>query len=61
MEKDDIVKKMTEKAIGIGTIVHEISSVSDAIQYAVDLNKEKKLNTLACPGLDSKDRDKLAD
>lgn len=52
---------MTEKAVAVGTIVHEISSVSDALQYAVDLNKEKNLKTLACPGLDSEDQDRLLD
>ena len=61
MGQDDRIEIMTEKATGIGTVVHEITSVSDAIQYAVDLNKEKNLNTLACPGLDTKHRNQLAD
>lgn len=52
---------MTEKAVAVGTIVHEISSVSNALQYAVDLNKKKNLKTLACPGLDSEDQDRLRD
>lgn len=52
---------MTEKASAVGTIVHEIFSVADAIQYAVDLNKKKKLKTIACPGLDPEDREKMLD
>jgi len=52
---------MTEKAVAVGTIVHEISSISQAVQYAVDLIKKKNLKTLACPGLDPKDREILLD
>jgi len=61
MEKEDLVQIMTKKAAAVETIVHEISSVPNAFQYVVDLNKEKKLKTLACPGLDQKDRDTLSD
>ena len=61
MEKNNLIQIMTEKAVAVGTIVHEISSVSNALQYAVDLNKEKHLKTMACPGLDSEDRDRLLD
>lgn len=59
MNKNNLIQTMTEKAGAVGTIIHEISSVSQALQYAVDLNKEKKLKTLACPGLDKEDRDML--
>ena len=52
---------MTENAATVGTIVHEISSVSDAVQYAVDMNKKKNLKTMACPGLDPKDREMMQD
>jgi len=56
-----LIQIMSENAAGVGTIVHEISCVSEAVQYAVDLNKKKKLKTMACPGLDLKDRDSLQD
>lgn len=61
METENLVRIMTEKAAGVGTIVHEISSVSDAFQHVFDLNKKEKLRTLACPGLDQKDKDTLSD
>ena len=61
MGKNNLIKLMSEKAAGVGTIVHEISCVSEAIQYAVDLNREKKFKTLTCPGLDKKDSDSLQD
>jgi len=59
MGKNNLIRIMTEKAAAVGTIVHEISSVFDAIEYAVDLNKKKNLKTIACPGLDPEDREKL--
>jgi len=54
---------MTQKAVTVGTIVHEISSVSEAVGYALAMNKEKKLGlkTLACPGLAQEDRDAMMD
>ena len=52
---------MSEKASAVGTIVHEIFSIAQAVQYAVDLNKKKKLKTMACPGLDPEDRGMLQD
>lgn len=61
MGKNDLIRRMTEKATAVGTIVHEISCVSKAIHYAVDLNKNKNMKTMACPGLDTKDRDSLQD
>jgi len=59
LEKNNLIQIMSEKAAGVGTIVHEISCVSEAIQYAVDLNRKEKMRTIACPGLDPKDRDSL--
>ncbi len=50
---------MTEKAAVVGTIVHEIFSISQALEYVVNLNKEKNLKTLACPDLAQEDRDKM--
>ncbi|MBT7631690.1 MAG: hypothetical protein HN597_18620 [Desulfobacula sp.] len=61
MGKNNLIQLMKEKAAGVGTIVHEISCVSEAIKYAVDLNRKKKLKILTCPGLDQKDRDSLQD
>jgi len=46
MEKNKLIQTMTENAVVVGTIVHEISSVSEAIRYAVDLNRQKKLKTI---------------
>ena len=59
MEKEDLVQIMTENATAVGTIVHEISLVFDAIQYVLDLTKEKNLKTLACPGFGKKDQDMI--
>ncbi|MCD4718520.1 MAG: lactate utilization protein [Desulfobacula sp.] len=61
METEGLVRIMTKNAAAVGTIVHEIFSVSDAIQYAIDLTIVKKLKTLACPGLDTKNRDMMSD
>ncbi len=60
MGKEDLARIMTQRAEAVGTIVLEISSVPDAFQYVVNLSKEKGLRTLACPGLDTKDRDMLS-
>ena len=43
MGKNNLIQLMKEKAAGVGTIVHEISCVSEAIKYAVDLNRKKKI------------------
>lgn len=59
MENENLIRLMTEKAIAVGTIVHEISSAAEAVQYAIDLNKEKDLKTLACPGLEPDDREMM--
>ena len=56
-----LIQTMTKKATDVGTIVHNVLSVLDAFQYAVDLNKKKKLKTMGCPGLISGDRDILSD
>jgi L-lactate dehydrogenase complex protein LldG len=61
MEKDHLIQRMTQNAIAAGTIVQKISSVSKAVQYAVDLNKKKNIKNLVCEGLDAKDRDTLSD
>jgi L-lactate dehydrogenase complex protein LldG len=52
---------MIQKVAVVGTIVHEVLSVLDAFQYAVDSNKKKKLKTMACPGLIAGDRDIMSD
>jgi L-lactate dehydrogenase complex protein LldG len=59
MKKNNLIQIMTEKAAVVGTIVHEIFSISQALEYAVNLNKEKNLKTLACPDLAPEDRDKI--
>ncbi len=61
MEKKDLKQTMIEKSLAAGTIVKEISSVSEGLAYAVDLNKKKSLKTIACPGLDKNDQDKMSD
>ncbi len=61
MGKDCLIQRMTQNAIAAGTIVREISSVSEAVQYAVDLNKKKNLKNLVCEGLDSKEWNSLSD
>ncbi len=61
MGEKTLIQIMTEKAAAVGTIVHEISSVDDAIQYAVDLNRKKNFKTIACPGLKPKERAMLLD
>jgi L-lactate dehydrogenase complex protein LldG len=48
---------MTEKTAAVGTIVHHISSIPEAIEYAINLTKRENLKTLACPDLEKKDRD----
>jgi L-lactate dehydrogenase complex protein LldG len=60
-QQKDLTQIMTQNAIAVGTIVHEVLSVSDAILYAVDLTKEKKFKTLTCPGLDTKNRGMISD
>lgn len=42
METDNLVKAMKEKAQISGTIVCEISSMEEAIGYAVNLSRKKK-------------------
>lgn len=51
---------MTEKAAAVGTIVREVPLVTDAVRYAVNLTKEKRLKTLVCPGLGAKEREMLS-
>ena len=58
-QQNNLTQIMTLKATAVGTIVHEVLSVLDAFQYAVDLNIEKKLKTMTCPDLVAKDRDIL--
>lgn len=56
-----LILTMTQKATAVGTIVHEVESVLDAFQYAVDLSKKKKFKTMTCPGLVAKDQDIISD
>lgn len=51
MESENLVQIMTEKAAAVGAVVHEISSISSAVKYTVDLNIKKNLKTISCPGL----------
>lgn len=60
-QQNDLTQIMTQKATLVGTVVHEVSSVSDAFQYTVDLNRSKKLKTIASPGLIVEDRNILSD
>ncbi len=59
MEKNVICQVMAKKARDVGTIVQQMDSVSQALSYATELAAQKKYKTLACPGLDQTDRDKL--
>ncbi len=59
MGKKNLIQIMAEKAAAVGTIVHEMSSVSQAVEYAADLGKGENLKTIACPGLAPEDRDML--
>ncbi len=61
MKKDDLKQVMTQKAMAVDTIVHEISSIQEAVQYAVDLTEKKHLKTMACPGLDQETGNMLSD
>ncbi|MCP4670706.1 MAG: hypothetical protein GY857_05315, partial [Desulfobacula sp.] len=54
-QQKELIQAMTRNATAVGTVVHEVSSVLDAFQYAVDLNKKKKLKTITCPGLTAED------
>ncbi|MEN8211528.1 MAG: lactate utilization protein [Thermodesulfobacteriota bacterium] len=61
MKKEDLKQDMTQNAIAVGTIVHEISSIQEAVQYAVDLTEKQHLKTMACPGLDNEAGDMLSE
>ena len=50
---------MIEKASSVGAIVSEVASATEALHYAVNLIKEKKMTSLACPGLDKSDQDMI--
>ena len=45
-QQNELTQIMTQKATLVGTVVHEVSSVLKAMQYAVDLNKRKNLKTI---------------
>jgi L-lactate dehydrogenase complex protein LldG len=60
-QQNELTQIMTQKATLVGTVVHEVSSVLKAMQYAVDLNKRKNLKTITSPGLILEDRDILSD
>ncbi|MCP4023023.1 MAG: hypothetical protein GY729_14370 [Desulfobacteraceae bacterium] len=61
MENKKLIQLFTQKAEAVGTIVREMGSASDAIQYTAGIANKKQMNTLACPGLSSKDRDLISD
>ncbi len=50
---------MTEKAKAVGSVVHEISSFSEAVAYAVNIAQKSDFKTLACPGFAKKDLELL--
>ncbi|MCP4672819.1 MAG: lactate utilization protein [Desulfobacula sp.] len=54
-QQKELIQAMTRNATAVGSVVHEVSSVLDAFQYAVALNKKKKLKTITCPGLTAED------
>jgi L-lactate dehydrogenase complex protein LldG len=56
----DLTQVMIQKAAVVGTIVHEVLSISDAFQYAIDLTKKKKLKTMTCPGFTPGDLDMMS-
>ncbi|MGD9974868.1 MAG: lactate utilization protein C [Desulfatirhabdiaceae bacterium] len=55
MEQADLVQKMTEKAGLVQAVVSRIDSFDHALAYAVNLTREKSLNTLTAPGLNPED------
>ncbi len=61
MGEKDLIRLMTQKAVAVGTIVHEVSSVSDALQYAVAFSVGKKFKTVACPGFGVKALEMMSD
>ncbi len=51
MNDNAIVQMMMDKTKIAGTIVQKISSIEDAVQYTMNLCKEKGFSTIASPGL----------
>lgn len=52
---------MGQEAAVAGTIVHEVSSVFDALQYTMAFSVEKQFKTVACPGMGEKERNMMSD
>ena len=61
MEKDNLKQVMTLNATAVGTIVHEISSLQEAVHYSVDLTEKKQFKNMACPGLDKEARSVMSE
>ncbi len=59
MEKDANRTVMVEKARAVGTVVQQMDSVSQALSYVIELAAQKKIKTLAIPGLDPAHQDKM--
>ena len=57
MHNSKLKETMIEMATSVGATVCEVASVNEALHYAAGLLKEKKVSTLACPGLDKSDQD----
>jgi len=61
METEDLVQLMKEKASMAGTVVRDISSIDEAIQYTLDLCREKGMKSLTGIDLKQTDIDLLSD
>ncbi len=59
MQNKDSLKLMKKNARVAGTIIHEISSVEDGIEYVTGLCKEKKLNCITSPDLIGQHQEEL--
>jgi L-lactate dehydrogenase complex protein LldG len=60
MEQAELVHKMMEKAGLVQAVISRIDSFDEALAYAVNLTREKRLNTLTAPGLSSEDSSHLS-
>ena len=60
MDRVDLVQKMMEKASLVQAVVSQITKFDDALEYTVNLTREKGLKTLASPGLCQADSTRLS-
>jgi L-lactate dehydrogenase complex protein LldG len=56
MQNPDLIKLMQEKAEAVQTIVSKIIRIEDALQYTVNITKERGGQTVAATGLAAKEQ-----